>query len=74
MANEWGRGDGEDMDDEEEFGPGSADYDLSDERGYGWEAESGGGVRVPQWLMAAVTLLALAGLVLPAIFLIYRYG
>jgi len=71
VANEWDEGDGGDA---EEFGPGSADYDLSEEHGYTSEPPREGGGPIPQWAMVAVTLLIVAGLVLPAIFLIYRYG
>lgn len=71
MSGGW---EGDEFEDEEEFGPGSADYDLSEEHGYTWEPAREGGGPIPQWAMVLVTLLVLAGLVLPAIFLIYRYG
>ncbi len=63
----------DDAEEEDDLGPGSADYDLSEEHGYTWEPEreSGG---IPQWLMVAVTALVVAALVLPTIILIYRYG
>ncbi len=75
MTNEWDGGNGDDVEDEEEFGPGSADYDLSEEHGYRWEPEGdGGGGPIPQWAMVLVTLLVVSGLLLPAVLLIYRYG
>ena len=73
MTGGWDEEDIE-RDDEEEFAPGSADYDLSEEHGYRWEDSGGGATAIPGCLIVAVTLLALAGLVLPTLFLIYRYG
>lgn len=73
MTGEWDEEDIEEGD-EEEFGPGSADYDLSEGHGYRWEDSTGGGAGIPQWLMVAVALLAIAGFLLPALLLIYRYG
>jgi hypothetical protein len=34
MTNEW-----DDGEDEEEFGPGDPDYDLSEQHGYTWEPQ-----------------------------------
>jgi hypothetical protein len=73
MTNDWDRDGAEDADDEDEFGPGTTDHDLSEAYGYRLE-DSGGGATVPRWLMLAVTLLALAGFLLPTLLLIYRYG
>jgi hypothetical protein len=69
VSSRW---DEEDEEDEDEFGPGSADYDLSEEHGYLWEPRRD--QPLPAWVIVGVTCLALAALILPAILLIYRYG
>lgn len=74
MTNEWDEPDEE----EDEFGPGSADHDLSRQHGYdverdSWEREEDGGP-IPRWLLTWVTFAVLAALLLPALILIWRYG
>jgi hypothetical protein len=75
MTNDW---DDEDDDGEEEFGPGSADYDLSQQHGYdvdrdSWDRDEDAGP-VPRWLLTWVTLAVLAALIVPSLILIWRYG
>lgn len=76
MTNEWEQPD--DDEGEEEFGPGSADYDLSEKHGYDWERDSwereDEDGPIPRWLLTWVTVMVLAALVLPALILIWRYG
>jgi hypothetical protein len=73
VTNEWPEGDSDnDAAEAEEFGPGSADYDLSEEHGYRWEQERGR--VIPQGVMVAVSIIVVVALVLPTILLIYWYG
>ena len=75
MTNEWPEGDSDsEEEDVNDLGPGSADYDLSEEHGYRWEQEREGASVIPQGVMLAVTLIVLVALVLPTILLIYWYG
>ena len=54
--------------DDESFEPGDTDYDLSEAHGYLEDARP---IWRPQpWVIAAVTLVVIAALVLPAIFTI----
>ncbi len=59
-------------DDQDEIRPGDPDYDLSEEHGYTWEPKRPGWP--PRWLIAAVTALVIAALILPAIILILNRG
>jgi hypothetical protein len=72
MTNEWE----EVEDDEDELGPGSADYDLSEEHGYTWEPEHEDSDEgpIPRWALTWVTVIVLAALLLPGLILIWRYG
>ncbi len=57
---------------EDEFGPGSPDYDLSESHGYRWEPKRDNWP-IPPWLLAVVSLLIVLALLLPALlFLIQR--
>ena len=66
------RGDTEDAPEEDEFGPDSPDYDLSEARGYGWEPERPSRWPPPQWLIVAISLLLVAALLVPAVLLVLR--
>jgi len=73
MTNDWD--DQQDADDE--FGPGSADFDLSEEHGYDSEKDRWVGAEdgpIPRWMLTWVTAVVVAALVLPALILIWRYG
>ena len=75
MTNDWDEQQDDDAD--EEFGPGSADYDLSEEHGYDWEKDRWDEAQdgpVPRWALTWVTVAVVAALVLPALILIWRYG
>jgi len=60
-----------DQDDEEEqeFGPGDPDYDLSEQYGYSWEPPREHWP-VPRWLLIAVSVMAIAGLLIPSLIII----
>ena len=62
----------DDDEEEEDIGPGEADYDLSEEHGYMWEPARPGWP--PRWLIIAVTFVVVASLVLPAVLLIINRG
>lgn len=70
MSERW---DGGDDEEEDEFGPDSPDYDLSEEHGYDWDPRRPNWP-APPWLLAIVSLLVIVGLVLPGILLLLRYG
>lgn len=57
---------------EEDFGPGTADYDLSEEHGYAWEAERTD--VIPRWMVVSVSLLLVVALVLPSIYIVWRFA
>ena len=67
MAERW-----DTDDDEDEFGPDSPDYDLSEARGYGFEPERPSRWPPPQWLIVAISLLLVAALVVPAVLVVLR--
>ena len=69
MPNEWDARPPED--DEEEIGPDHPDYDLSEAHGYTWEPTREHWP-VPPWLLVAVSLLVVLGLVLPSILFLLR--
>jgi hypothetical protein len=71
MTNEW---DEADEAEDDELGPGSADYDLSEEHGYTWEPEREDEGPIPRWALTWVSVAVIAALVLPALILIWRYG
>ena len=58
--------------DPDEIRPGDSDYDLTEEHGCTWEPKRPGWP--PRWLIAAVTALVIAALILPAIILILNRG
>jgi hypothetical protein len=61
---------------EEELGPGTADYDLSEEHGYVMSdsVDQDDTAVIPQWAMVGVTVVVVVALVLPTILLIWMYG
>ncbi len=61
-----------DYDDEDEFGPGSPDYDLSEEHGYSWEPAREHWP-VPPGVLIAVSLLVVLALVLPGVLIFWQY-
>ena len=67
---------GEVEEEEEELGPGAADYDLSEEHGYSMadSANQDDTAVIPQWAMVAVTAMVVVALILPTILLIWMYG
>jgi hypothetical protein len=65
MTNDW---DERDDDEEEEFGPGDPDYDLSEQHGYMWEPKRRDWP-IPLPVMIAVTVLVILALVLPSLLL-----
>ena len=72
MPNEW---DAPPPDDEadEEIGPGDPDYDLSEAHGYTWEPERPRW-SFPPWLVAAISLILAAALVLPTVLFILNHS
>jgi hypothetical protein len=70
MTNEW---DAPEEEEEDDFGPGSADYDLSEEHGYMWEPAKEHGPISPT-VMVVVTVLVIVALVLPGILIALRYA
>lgn len=74
MTTEYDEPDGED--EEEEFGPGAADYDLLEDRGYSISDSSDQDDTsvIPQWAMVGVTAVVVVALILPTILLIWLYG
>jgi hypothetical protein len=70
MSNE---SDDDPEEEEPELQPGDADYDLSEAHGYLWKEERGFWPP-PAWFIVAVTLIAVIGLVLPAVLIVLRYA
>lgn len=68
MAERWDTDD----DAEDEFGPDSPDYDLSEASGYGFEPERPSRWPPPQWLIVAISLLLAAALLVPAVLVLLR--
>jgi len=66
MTNEW-----DDQDEEEEFGPGDPDYDLSEQHGYMWEPKRRDWP-VPLPVLLVVSVLVVIALVLPSLLLLWR--
>ncbi len=70
MPDEWDEP--EAVDEEvEEIGPDDPDYDLSEAHGYTWEPAREHWP-VPPWLLMAISLLVVAGLVLPGLIFLLR--
>lgn len=67
MPPAWDSGD--DQIEDEPFGPGDPDYDLSEAHGYGWEPPREHWP-VPPWLLIAVSIVVIVALVLPALLFI----
>ena len=68
---------GDELDeDEEELGPGAADYDLSEEHGYSMadSYDQDDASVIPQWAMVGVTVVVVVALILPTVLLIWMYG
>jgi hypothetical protein len=65
-----------DEEEDEDIGPGSSDYDLSEEHGYEFSDSENqdDSTVIPQWAMVAVTAIVLVALILPGILLIWMYG
>jgi hypothetical protein len=57
-------------DDEIEFKPGAPDYELSEAHGYLWEPSER--EFPPRWLIIGLTILVVAGLVVPTLIIILR--
>jgi hypothetical protein len=61
-------------DEDDEIGPDDPDYDLSEAHGYTWEPErEEEGGPFPPWLMVTITVLVIAGLVLPSLLIVMYY-
>jgi hypothetical protein len=65
VAEEWDDPPGDD----DEFGPGSPDYDLSEARGYGGEPEHGFWPP-PPWVFVVISVLIVIALLLPTLAII----
>lgn len=61
------------VEEDEEFGPGDPDYDLSEEYGYSWEPQREHWPISPAVLIVVSIVLAIA-LILPALIIIARAG
>lgn len=57
--------------DDDEFGPDSPDWDLSEEHGYMWEPKRDHWP-VPPWALTLVALVVIFALLLPGLLLIFR--
>lgn len=64
----------DEVDDVDELRPGDPDYDLSEAHGYTWEQDRTDDVPIPRWVLFAISVLVVVGLVLPSLFLVWRYG
>ena len=63
---------GDETDDDAAFRPGDADYELSEAAGYRDGDPPAHGHPIPRWIIVAVSLLIVAGLVLPGVIIIAR--
>ena len=70
MPNEWDEPPPEDEEDEQ-IGPGDPDYDLSEAHGYTWEPDRRS---LPPWLVATISLILAAALILPTIIFILNHN
>lgn len=59
--------DEDELEEELELGPDDPDYDLSEAAGYSPREESGRRTRVPEWVIAALSLLLILSLLLPVL-------
>lgn len=66
MSERW------DDEEEDEFGPGSPDYDLSEAHGYMWEPAREHWPVAP-WLLVALSILVVVSLVLPALLIFWQH-
>lgn len=57
--------------DEDEFGPDSPDWDLSEGHGYMWEPKREQWP-VPSWVLILVALVVIFALVVPGVLLVFR--
>ena len=72
MPPDWDEPDEQDYDEEDdEFGPDSPDYDLSEEHGYLWYPKREHWP-VPPWLIAVVAIVLVFALVLPSLVILLR--
>ena len=62
---------GDEAEEEDEFGPDSPDWDLSEEHGYLWYPKREHWP-VPPWLMVIVSVIVIVALVLPTVLLLFR--
>ena len=69
MPDEWD----EPPEEDEEIRPDDPDYDLSEAHGYTWEPKREHWP-VPPWLLVAISLLVVVGLVLPGLIFLLRHG
>lgn len=67
MTNDWDDG----AEEEEEFGPGDPDYDLSEQHGYTWEPRRRDWP-VPRRLLLVVSIIVIIAMVLPSVLLVLR--
>jgi hypothetical protein len=70
LTNEWD--DATEEEEEEDLGPGSADYDLSEEHGYMWEQARPS--VFPRWLVVAISLLLVSALIVPSLYIVWRFS
>jgi hypothetical protein len=72
MPRDWEIPDDEEaVEEEDEFGPESSDWDLSEEHGYLWYPKREQWP-VPSWLLVIVSVVVIVALVLPAVLLLFR--
>lgn len=73
MPRDWEIPGDDDVEEEEEdeFGPESPDWDLSEEHGYLWYPKRDQWP-VPAWLLAAVSIIVVIALVLPTLVILLR--
>ena len=57
-------------DDEQDFGPGDADYDLSEAHGYRWEPAHEYDGPIPRWLITLIALIVVLALLVPGLIFI----
>ena len=75
MTNDWEEEQLEEVEEEEveeDFGPGSPDYDLSEEHCYTWEPAR---IEViPRWLLVSLSLVLVVALLIPSIYIVLRFS
>jgi hypothetical protein len=67
----YGWDEAEEQEPEEEFGPESPDWDLSEEHGYLWYPKREHWPVAP-WLIAVVSIIVVAALLVPSLVIILR--